>query len=81
MQTLNNFRGGHSWIRSSLDTYVYIWKLPLSSISISRAYHMHLLTSDATVGQRVGLWYGKMGVVSEAPSQKSRGIKEFYPVV
>jgi hypothetical protein len=40
---------------------------------------MHLLTSDATVSQRVGLWYRKMGVVSKAPSQKSRGIKEFYP--
>jgi hypothetical protein len=64
MHTLNNFKRGHSWIRSSLGTYIYIWKFLLSSISISRAYHMHLLTSGATVyakelgcGMERWVWY------------------------
>jgi hypothetical protein len=52
MQAFNSFGGGHSWIRSSLGTYVYIWKLLLSSIDISRVYHMHLLTSVRLCGQK-----------------------------
>jgi hypothetical protein len=47
-------------------------KIPCSLMTFDRVLRRGKL-------KRVGPWYGKMGVVSEAPRKKSRGIKEFYP--